>query len=79
MIINCTGQRMDDEQAEYKMFVPVNMCKAKLIKYLKRNCACYTQNKRRVVIALVSPISAFDSPWCYIGPIGSITKNICSP
>ncbi len=22
----------------------------------------YTQNKRRVVIALVSPISAFDSP-----------------
>ena len=38
----------------------------------------YKQNKRRVVVALVSPIAAFDSPWMrwpYILPIGSL-KNI---
>ncbi len=42
--------------------------------YCNRKKHPYTQNKRRVVVALVSPISAHDSPWCYIGPIGSLTK-----
>ena len=49
---------------------------SKVHKQADQNC---TQNKRRVVIALVSPISACNSPWCYIGPIGPLIKNICSP
>ena len=54
---------------------PASIFKVMLsVPYVLLSVHSYTQNKRRVVIALVSPISACDSQWCYILPIGSLIK-----